>query len=107
MLVQNMALLTAMVRLKMMLNPLELRVAALEEEGRKLREIVEAQAGQLEELGRRVTGLEGRGQQPTEAGAVGDDDQRREWRPPRRGHTLPCAGLVTLEEQPNEAHAFG
>ena len=29
------------------------------------------------------------------------------WRPPRRGHGLPDAGVVTLEQQPDEAHAFG
>ena len=36
-------------------EPLEQRVAALEEEGRGLREMIEAQTGQLEELGRRAS----------------------------------------------------
>ena len=88
-------------------EPLAEQVAALEDETRQLRELVEHQGRHLEELGRRVAGLEGQDQQPTEAGAVGGDDQQREWRPPRRGHALPGAGVVTLEEQPNEEHAFG
>ena len=29
------------------------------------------------------------------------------WRPPRRRHGLPDAGVVTLEEQSDEEHAFG
>ena len=35
------------------------------------------------------------------------DDQPSVWRPPRRGHGLPDAGVATLEEQPDETHAFG
>ena len=35
------------------------------------------------------------------------DDQPSVWRPPRRRHGLPDAGVVTLEEQPDEEHAFG
>ena len=30
-----------------------------------------------------------------------------DWRPPRRSHGLPDAGVVTLVEQLDEAHAFG
>ena len=87
---------------------LEERVAALEEERRELREVIEAQAQQLTELGRKVEGLEDEEQQPCKADAVGDaDGRRREWRPPRRDHRLPDAGVVTLEEQPDEEYAFG
>ena len=87
---------------------LEQRVAALEEENLKLRETFQSQAGQLDELGRRVAVLEGRegGSGGTEVSG-GNDGQQREWRPPRRGYGLPYAGVVTLEEQPDEAHAFG
>ena len=92
-------------------EPLEQRVAALEDENRGLRELAENQAGQLEELERRVAALEGSEQQPGEIEAVdaGDDgdEQQREWRPPRRRPGMPDAGAVTLEEQPDEAHAFG
>ena len=37
----------------------------------------------------------------------GEQGQSGEWRPPRRGHGMPDVGVVTLEEQPDEAHAFG
>ena len=37
----------------------------------------------------------------------GDQGQPGDWRPPRRGHGLPDAGVVTLEEQPDEEQAFG
>ena len=43
------------------------------------------------------------GQQPGDAEAVGvGDGPRQEWRPPRWGHGLPDAAVVTLERQPNE-----
>ena len=87
---------------------LEQRVAALEEDNRALRELVESQAGQLEELGRRVAALEGRDQRSNENEAVDAcGDQERDWRPPRRRPGMPNAGVVTLEEQPDEEHAFG
>ena len=87
---------------------LKARVMALEEAHGALVETIEAQAKQLTELERRVEELEEGERQGTEANAFGvDDDQRREWRPPRRDHGLPDAGVVTLEEQPDEEHAFG
>ena len=56
-------------------------------------------------------GVEGPGEgvgQPGGADAVGDcNDSIQRWRPPRRDHGLPDAGVVTLEEQPDEKHAFG
>ena len=87
---------------------LEQRVAALEEERRALGETIEAQAEQLAQLERQVSALEEGKRQRDEADAVGDDDdQCRGWRPPPRDHGLPDAGVVTLEEQPDEEHAFG
>ena len=88
-------------------EPLEQRVAVLEEEGRGLREMIEAQTGQLEELWRRVARLEGPGQQRGDAQQTVVESLQGVWRPPRRGHGLPDAGVVTLEEQPDEEHAFG
>ena len=46
----------------------------------------------------------------TEAGPAGDvqdDDLERDWPPPRRRPGMTDAGVVTLEEQPDEEHAFG
>ena len=95
---------------------LERRVAVLENENRGLRELVEEQTGQLEELARRVAALEGTRQQgdnaeSVDAGDVHGDDQGndfgQDWRPPRRRPGMPDAGVVTLDEQPDEEHAFG
>ena len=87
---------------------LEQQVTALEEENRALRETIEAQEKQLTELERRVEGPEEEDRERSKPDAVGDDDgQRREWRAPRRDHGLPDAGVVTLEAQPDEGHAFG
>ena len=91
---------------------LERRVAKLEEDNRGLRKLVDEQACQLEELGSRVDLLEEREQRPNETQAVdaGDDqgqDQKQDWRPPRHRLGMPDAGVVTLEEQPDEEHAFG
>ena len=97
---------------------LEQRVAALEEENRGLREVVEGQARQLEELTRRVAAL-GSSQEPGDDAEVVDaadadahDDDRvadigQDWRPPRRRPGMPNRGVVTLEDQPDEQHAFG
>ena len=91
---------------------LEERVAALEQAHGDLVETVEAQARQLTELERNAGGSEGEAEEEkrerSKPGPVGDGDgQRKEWRPPRRDHGLPDAGVVTLEEQPDEGHAFG
>ena len=69
---------------------------------------MESQGIQLEELGRRVAALEEREEQPSVIEAVDSGDgQGQDWRPPRRRPGMPDAGVVTLEEQPDEAHAFG
>ena len=65
------------------------RVAELEEEDRGLRGLVETQAGQLEELGRRVAQLVREAQQRGESEPVVGEDQLSVWRPPRREHGLP------------------
>ena len=89
-------------------DPLEQRVAALEEENLGLRELAEGQASQLEELARRVAALEGQDQRSNETEAVdAGDSQERDWRPPRRRPGMPDAGVVTLEEQADEEYAFG
>ena len=82
-------------------------MAALEEEGRGLREMIEAQTGQLGELGCRVARLEEPGHQRGDAQQTAVESLQGIWRPPRRGHGLPGAGVVTLEKQPDEEHAFG
>ena len=87
---------------------LEERVKALEGENQALRETIDTQARQLAELEHRGEGPEEGDGQGIESDASEDEEgQRREWRPPRRDHGLPDAGVVTLEEQPDEEHAFG
>ena len=83
------------------------RVAELEEEARGLRGLAETQAGQLEEFGRRVAHLVREAQQRGDSEPVVGDEQPSVWRPPRRRHGLPDAGVVTLEEQSDEEDAFG
>ena len=84
------------------------RTAELERENRNLRATVEAQAVELEALRRQVSELEERDQMPDEGHEVDDaQGQPEDWRPPRRSAGRPDAGVVTLEEQPDEAHAFG
>ncbi len=84
---------------------LERRVAALEEE---LREVIESQAERSTRLERRAGAPEDEDRQQTEADASqADCGQSEEWRPPQRDHGLPDAGVVTLEERPDEEHAFG
>ena len=84
------------------------RVAALEQENRELRETVKAQTVELEDLRRQVADLEEQEQLPDEGDVVdGGQGQPDEWRPPRRRPGMPDAGVVALEEQPDEAHALG
>ncbi len=91
---------------------LEERVAAMEGAHGALVETVEAQVRQLTELERNAGGSEDGAEEEkrerSKPDPVGDNDgRRREWRPPRRDHGLPDAGVVTLDEQPDEGHAFG
>ena len=94
------------------------RVAELEDENCGLRELADDQARQLEKLTRRLAALED-SRRPGDAAegvdADADDDHEndradgvdQDWRPPRRRPGMPDAGVVTLEEQPDEEHAFG
>ena len=94
------------------------RVAELEDENSQLRELAGDQARQLEELTRRLAAVED-GQQSDDSADVVDadggdahghdqeDGVEQDWRPPRRRPGMPDAGVVTLEEQPDDAHAFG
>ena len=66
---------------------LEERVAALTEVGPETREPEEAQS----DIGVQMAG----------------ERQQREWRPPRRDHGIPDAGVVTLDKQPDEEQALG
>ena len=96
------------------------RVADLEDENAELRDLADEQARQLEELTCRLVALEDGRQSGDIAEVVGVDADAddahgheqgdgavRDWRPPRRRPGMPDAGVVTLEEQPDEEHAFG
>ena len=98
-------------------DPLARRVSALEDENSELRDLAEDQQRQLDELTRRVAALEVSRQPDHSAQFVAVEDDvnghgqgdraEQDWRPPRRRHGMPDAGVVTLEEQPDEACAFG
>ena len=84
------------------------RAAALERENRELRETVEAQAAELERLRQQIAEMGDQGQPAGGNDAVdGGQGQPEGWQPPRRGHGMPDAGVVTLEEQHDEERAFG
>ena len=84
------------------------RAAELELENRELRETVDTQAEELETMRRRVAEMEDQGQRPGDADAAeGSEGQPEDRRPPGRGHGLSDASVVTLEEHPDEEHAFG
>jgi len=88
------------------------RVEELESENAELRDLLAERDRELELLTGRLAMLEEAGQL-TDDGVVvvvengHDDVGAREWRPPRRGSRMPEAGVVTLEEQRDEEHAFG
>ena len=99
---------------------LERKVTELEEENRRLRETVADQAHRLEELELAAAAPDAVVDQGGDTGAieVGDvpgdvpvnvpaGDFGPNWRPPRRRPGMPDPGVVTLEEQPDEEHAFG
>ena len=95
------------------------RVAGLENENFPLRELVDGQARQVEELNRRLAALGGAGQigddgeivaVDVEADDANSQDQgdrvSHDWRPPRRRPGMPDAGVVALEEHTDEELAF-
>ena len=81
--------------------------AELEGENRELRELVEAQAIQLEALQGQISGLEEEEHSAGDAERVGVDEVYGQRPPPRRGAGPLNAGVVTLETQPGEDDAFG
>ena len=74
-----------------------------------LAEMMEAQTGQLQELDRRVAGLEdvARERSSGNVGPAVGESVPSEWRPPEREEGLPDAWVVTANPQPDEEHAFG
>ncbi len=74
-----------------------------------LAEIVEAQADLLQELGRRVAGLEEVARQGTEENVepTADEGLPDELHPPEQEQELARGGVVTLEPQPDEERTFG
>ena len=83
------------------------RVAALEEENRQLREMVEAQGNSSKPSKRSVDIVKERERRWGECASVGVGDDQGQRRPPRRRSGLADVGVVTLEAQPDEEAAFG
>lgn len=93
-------------------------MAELEDENSRLWELVDEQARKLEVLYRRFPALEDAGQEGDGGEGVDavkahvhdhcqGDGVGHDWKPPRRKPGMPDAGVVTLEEQPDEVFAFG
>ncbi len=83
------------------------RAAELEEENRALRELVEAQASQLEELQCRISRLD-EGEQPNGEAERVDASRKQEQRRPRQPEPVPANQVVvTMEELPGEEDALG
>ena len=95
-------------------------MAELEDENSEMRDLAGDQMHQLEELTRRLAALENDRQSGDASEVVGvdagaDDEHGhdladgvdQDWRPSRCRPGMPDAGVVTLEEQPDEEHAFG
>ena len=83
------------------------RTEQLEGENRELRELVEAQAIQLEALQDQISGLEEAGQSEDDAETVDPAKSQRQRPSRKQGPGLPDAGVVTMEEQPDEDDALG
>ena len=83
------------------------RVAALEEENRWLREMVEAQGNPSKPTERSGDSVEERERRTGECKSVGAGDDRGQRRPLRRRSGLADVGVVTLEAHPDEEDAFG
>ena len=83
------------------------RAAELEEENRELRELVEAQVNQLEELERQVASLEVGEHPGVDAEWVDVGGKQTQRQPRQRESALLNAGVVTLETQDDEEDALG
>lgn len=83
------------------------RVDAVEKEAGVLRETLEAHVKHMEELERRVAKLEEARAEAREPESIVVDRESAVWTPPNRDYGLPDPGVVTLEAQPDEEHAFG
>ena len=81
--------------------------AALEEENRQLKEMVEAQGTSSKPLERSGDRVEERERLWGECEPVGAGDDQGQRRPPRRRSGLADVGVVTLEAHPDEEDAFG
>ena len=82
-------------------------VATLEEENRRLKEMVEAQGNSMKVSERSGDSVEERERRlgECESSGVGDDQGQRQ--PPRRRSGLADVGVVTMEAQPDGEDAFG
>ena len=83
------------------------RIEAVEKAMSDVREALESQASRFEELEGRLSQLERDGKGGGTKDEPGQDGEVADWTPPKRAYGLPDAGVVTLETQPDEDHAFG
>ena len=83
------------------------RIEAVEEAVSEVREALKSQASRLEELEGRLSQLERDGGGRGTRDDPGQDGEVTDWTPPKRAYGLPDVGVVTLEPQPDEDHAFG
>ena len=85
----------------------EHRIEAVEEAMTEVREALESQASRVEDLEGRLSQLERDGKGRGTRDEPGQDGEVADWTPPKRAYGLPDVGVVTLEPQPDEDHAFG
>ena len=83
------------------------RIEAVEEAMSEVREALESQASRLEELEGRLSQVERDSKGRETRDDADQDEEVADWTPPKRAYGLPDAGVVTLEAQPDEDHAFG
>ena len=83
------------------------RIEAVEEAMSEVREALESQASRLEELEGRLSQVERDRRERDTGDDAGQGRKAADWTPPKRAYGLPDVGVVMLEPQPDEAHAFG